>query len=695
MNRRLRFQQSERRSRRSHSQRPNRQNRHPLLQRPKERILRPLLQRPKIRILLPVNVTLLSLLSAHLLWQSAHPVVVQEDTAVRLLENPIIQTESGFYQDEVRVEISCPEGLTVHYTLDGSDPTEASPVYTEALTLTDPSASENVYASRTDITTRSAYAAPESPVDKAVILRAAAFDGKGNASGIVTETYLIDFDDKEGYENICILSLVTDPDNLFDEENGIYVLGTTYENALSQGLVNENSSWEELLSYTNYNRTGKSSEQEAQVQLFAADGSLTLNTLCGIRIRGNESRSFPQKSFTLFARSPYNTAAFAPVLFDSEIAYPDLIVNGSRTVRKVLFSSLAADRDIAVQAYTPCQVFLNGEYWGLYYLMEKYSSAYLAGRYDVNAEDTLIIKNTRYVQEGGDDNISYYRELRNELTTEDFSDTKAYHSLLTQMDMQSFLDWVCTNIYIANTDTEPLGNNVFTWRTFSTSGAGYNDGRWRWMLYDTDDTLAEGMDLTGREAWSVDSFVEGAGYGGYLEMDPLPQLLKNEDFRRQFALTFMDLANENFSPDRVNALVDELEDSCGEQADLSWNRWNTNPLYTDFSTDLEEIRDFFAHRYDAIVPCLKEHLALEGELAKVTLSVYDPEGGTIQLNTITPDLSEGTWSGSYYTDYAITLQAVPAEGRSFGHWVVNGEILTEESIEVTLTGDTRIRVYWK
>lgn len=59
------------------------------------------------------------------------------------------------------------------------------------------------------------------------------------------------------------------------------------------------------------------------------------------------------------------------------------------------------------------------------------------------------------------------------------------------MDMQSFIDWMCTNIYIANTDTKPLGGNVLTWQTLTPE----NDA---------------------------------------------------EDFRRQFVLTFLDMANESF-----------------------------------------------------------------------------------------------------------------------------------------------------
>ena len=53
--------------------------------------------------------------------------------------------------------------------------------------------------------------------------------------------------------------------------------------------------------------------------------------------------------------------------------------------------------------------------------------------------------------------LQNYRDLRDFLSQADFSDPENYAELLTRMDMQSFIDWMCTNIYIANTDTKPLG----------------------------------------------------------------------------------------------------------------------------------------------------------------------------------------------------------------------------------------------
>lgn len=401
--------------------------------------------------------------------------------AALVLEDPIFSQPGGFYEDTVSLQISSSSGTTVHYTLDGSDPTTDSPLYSGSLTLMDPSSHSDRYASRTDITEEdSGYLPPDSPVDKAVVLRAVAFDAAGNSSNITTATYFIDFDQKDGYENAAVLSLVTDPDNLFSSETGIYVRGALYDDAMEAGLIYNGLPWTYLTEYTNYYLEGAEAERPVYIQFFNASREETLAQDCGIRIRGNESRHFPQKSFSLYARSRYGSSSFSPVFFDTGISYPNLILNSGRQLKKIFFFSLVEDRDTAIQQYTPCQVFLNGEYWGMYYLMEKYSSEYLAGHYDVAPDNTLLVKDTRYVENGSPQDIARYKELRTFLAEQNLADPDVYQELLTKMDMQSFIDWMCTNIYIANTDTKPLGGNVLTWQTLTPENDAEGDGRFRW-----------------------------------------------------------------------------------------------------------------------------------------------------------------------------------------------------------------------
>jgi len=619
---------------------------------------------------------------------------LSNSTSSLLIEPPQFSVESGFYENMLQLELTAPEEFSIYYTLDGSEPSMDSFLYTEPLTLSDPSSRENVYAARDDIAAISTqYAVPKEPVDKAVIVRAAAFDKDGNHSHTVTATYFLGFEDKTGYEDSAVLSLVTDPGNLFDHNTGIYIRGKLYQDGLEQGRILPDFPWIELMDYTNYYMEGSSSERAAYLSFFDREHQLSFQQNCGIRIRGNESRSFPQKSFTLFARKRYGKETFSSVFSDSHLSYPDLILNNSKRLRKVFFLSLVEDRAFAVQKYTPCQVFLNGEYWGMYYLMEKYSAEYLEGYYEIPAEDSLLIKAGYEVQDGSPEDLSYFKDLQ-EYLEQDLSDPKLYEGLLEMMDMQSFIDWMCTNIYIGNTDTKPLGGNVFTWRTLHTGNAKYQDGKWRWMLYDVDDSFSVGIDTSVTPAYAIDSFAEHAGYApcGFLKDTPMPSLMKNADFRKQFVLTFMDMANENFRAERVVALLNEIAEQYTPWAEKSYERWNTNPLDIPFTKQVEEIRTYFTHRFDAIVPYLAKHFGLKGEVAPFSLWTDSAAGGTVTLNTLTPDLTKGAWEGKYYTDYPVTLTAAPRAGYTFSGWEISGGELvrgtaSDREIQVQLSGE--------
>ncbi len=589
------------------------------------------------------------------------------DSAAFPLEAPVFSAQSGFYKDSLTLSMSGPEDAAIYYTLDGSIPGKDSLLYTEPILLTDPSANRDRYASLQNVTAGTdPYEPPKQPVDKAVVVRAAAIDERGNYSNPSTATYFFGFEDREGYENAMILSLVTDPSLLFGEESGIYVTGEHYTEALEAGVISEKTDWITLMEYTSYFMRGPGTERPVCLEVFDKNHALAFSQECGIRIRGNESRSFPQKSFTLFARNRYGTGEFAPVFFDSGISYKSLILNGSARLSKVFVCSLVEDRFAMVQRYMPCQVFLNGEYWGMYYLMEKYSADMLEKRYGVEEEQTLLIKNAVEVQDGAEEDYARFEELVREAQG-NLSDPEIYEALAGQMDIQNYIDWVCTNIYVANTDALPLGRNVFSWQSLpSGEPSGYSDGRWRWILYDLDDSMGLQQEGAWPPVWKHDTLIN------HFEVSPTKDLLENARFRQQFVLTFLDMANENFSPRRVNALLDQALEDWGPMSRKQEERWNSNALQPSLEEQAEVIRGFFENRFDFAVPLLGEYLGLSGELCTLTLSQSSPEKGTIRLNTISPDLTEGVWEGRYFKDYPMTLSAEPAFGRRFAGWEITG-----------------------
>lgn len=107
----------------------------------------------------------------------------------------------------------------------------------------------------------------------------------------------------------------------------------------------------------------------------------------------------------------------------------------------------------------------------------------------------------------------------------------------------------------------------------------------------------------------------------------------------------MDMANVNFAVKNVKTAFEK------------WDR----------KLD-EDLQRFFEHRFNYIIPYMAEEFGLTGTLEKVKLKVNDVEGGKIQLNTTIPDISDGSWSGKYYTDYPVTVTAIPNDGYEFAGW---------------------------
>ena len=152
---------------------------------------------------------------------------------------PKFNLKSGFYNGEsiqLEINIEDPEAV-IYYTLDGSDPTVDSTVYTNFLLLKDKSLEENVYSKIINVTAERSYV-PKDKIKKANIVRAMAKLSNGTLTPIISGTYFVGLNRKELYGNVPIISIITDPKNLFDYEKGIYVMGKMYDEWIAEDPEN-------------------------------------------------------------------------------------------------------------------------------------------------------------------------------------------------------------------------------------------------------------------------------------------------------------------------------------------------------------------------------------------------------------------------------------------------------------------------
>lgn len=531
-------------------------------------------KRNSLRLML---VAVLAIGIALLTGGRTHPRTLYHTTA-QGSTNIHFSHDSGFYEEPFYLEIHVPSG-EIYYTLDGSEPDRNATRYTGPIYIGDASAQENVLSARTDISSWK-VTVPTEPVDKCTVLRVRYYDALGRSESC-TESYFVVFSQKEGYEGYPILSLVMDPEDLVDGETGIYIQGDSYDG----------DSWS-----GNYYGRGRDWERQAYFQYFSAQGELQTAASCGVRIKGNWSRRLPQKSLNLFARTEYGGLEEFKYDFWGTGYFPDVMTlhsGGNDTTGKMknrLITALCEDEPFATHRYVLCQVFLNGEYWGLYDLTEGYTAHYIARTYGVPEQSVVSMKAT-LLEEGNGEKL--VEDLNGFANFTDFSKPENYEACGEKMDMDSLIRYYAVMLYCARNTDWPVDNTQL-WRTI-TATEGYRDGKWRYMLYDMDSPGME-EEYTGHD--TVASAMERSTF--------FRSLMGNKTFRQQLGKAMLDLSETDFEPEHVRLVWEALRTQQESAMAAHYRRWySTTP--EAFYDETEEYLAFFENRPQVVRQLLKEY----------------------------------------------------------------------------------------
>lgn len=591
------------------------------------------------------------------------------------LEEPLFSAESGFYEESFLLTITAEENQTIYYTLDGREPDTQDMVYEGPILIEDASGRENLYAARTDLAPSGNYV-PEFKVDKATVVRAICYDEENHAcSPVVTKVYFVGYENREEYDGMAILALTADADALFDPESGIYGNGVAFEEYKNAGglqdgevvsqFTDENGIVRYRYTASNAFNKGKEWEREATVTFFDEGHSYCFSQNVGIRIAGESTRGAAQKSMSIYGREIYDDIAEFPYAFFEGTSYSTIkLRNGGSDHEKskimdAFLEQLCLERDVSVQRSSPCVVFLNGEYWGIYNIRERYQEEYLREHYGVAAENAWIVDCGQSAA-GSDAAQSAYDGAVDFVAGCDMTDEALYRTAESLWDFQSLLDFYCINLYVDNIDVS-FSRNIALWRAGQQTDSEYGDGRWRFMLLDMDGAL---------NSWDSNTFQTSMWWDEQADLMDEPViagLLKNPEFKKRFCLTFMDIANTVFSYDRVHESLMEWMALYETQAVKSHQRFISDEIdETVYEEYIMEMDDFFKNRFSFITECLKSELGLDGSLVPVTVGIDGADGGYVRVNTA--EISGEQWTGMYYTDYPVTLEAVAADGYRFAGW---------------------------
>ena len=510
--------------------------------------------------------------------------------------------ESGFYDEPFYLSMECDEG-EIYYTLDSSDPDENSILYTGPIYIQDASQNPNVYSIRKDVTadflkkTETGksyyyrYDVPKKPIDKATIIKAICIDGNKEKSDIKCATYFVGFDQKKGYNGMNIISITTDPKNLFDYESGIYVLGQKLEEYSNR----KNLSADMFRIFTwkgNYHQKGMNWEREAIVSFWDPDRNLTFSGNLGIRIQGGLGRALIPKSLNLFARKEYGTSQISGDVINDNYDYISLNLNsGSNCMSTKLNDFLVSQTNGVyksdIRTYTFYVLFLDGEYWGVYWLTSKYESQYFENNYRIKGDNIILVKDDE-IEIGNDEDYNLFINMVEYITENDISSPDIYRTVQDMIDIESCIDYYAIEIYIANTDWP--NHNYSCWRSRKTDKTPYSDCKWRWVLFDLNKTMLEEnaeADMIKRTE-EIDKLFYG--------------LMQNQEFRQALYAKLVELANGSFNPCWTDEFIEEYKIKMTDIMQKEYERFygDDKPI-SDFLTDCDSIKSFFQRRYQYII----------------------------------------------------------------------------------------------
>lgn len=489
--------------------------------------------------------------------------------------SPAFSTVPGVYDASQSVSLSAGEGETIHYTLDCSDPTENSPVYSSPVA-----------------------------VDKNTVIRAVALkDGyiTGRAS---TGTFLLKSDGAE--HALPLAFLVTDPKNLWDGQTGIYAYGDRFDT--------ETTNYTDMLVSSNFYE-GKDSEADqaawtrpGSFAICGEDGRQVFAQDIDMRIQGSYGRGRAQKGFNIIARDERGKDRMEYSFFDNRpyTEYKSLTLRAGAQdqnyskIRDELVTGLleGTDTHVLVQAYKPYVVYLNGEYWGVYFLKEKRSRFFVAQHEGIeNSMDMDLVKSATRVSHGTADD---WKVLMEYVKGHDLSQKDAYDKVAAEMDMDSFIDYMIAEIWSANTDTW----NVQYYKL--------PDGKWRFIYYDF--------------CWSMrDPAHQTLAYRRE-NTKPLSDLfnalLKNSGFKDAFVKRFAYMLKNVYNAERVNARIDELYAIVEPEIERERQKFNGETFmgvkqlaecvgdYARFQSEIERLHKFANGRTDSIKAQLQSELSL-------------------------------------------------------------------------------------
>ena len=448
--------------------------------------------------------------------------------------------ESGFYDSEFELTLTCNDNdALILYTLDGSEPSVGSKVYTKPLKITDRENDENQYVSSLCVPFEAgiytSYASGK--VNKSNVIRARVYKDGKLSEKIWTKNYFIDKD-----YNLPVISISVSPYKMFDDADGIYMPGKMY-------FFSQRMNLSDHYAYGNYSLK---ESLKSNITIFDEKGTLIFESNAKLRLAGNSG-----KQTSILKNLRFNNVnKDLPDLYETLGAgyeSSELSIKGTggwptymHLYQNAYINNAIYDMEIGAQKNIMSVVFMDGEFWGLYSISEQKNEEYFNEHYSVDATDLVAIDNGE-LKYGNSNDYSEYIELYEEFEKRDFTNATDYEWAKSQIDMDNYMEYMISMMYFDNLDWPD--NNVILWKSTKENGEGYNDGRWRFFIYDLDHTF---------EDYNVNSFERIMNFDTenddkyiLIPVIVLTKLWNNNEFKQDFVNKMKELFENELSEEKL------------------------------------------------------------------------------------------------------------------------------------------------
>ena len=488
-------------------------------------------------------------------------------------EKPAFSIEPGLYYSTTYVEISVPEGTQVYYTTDGSTPTlQSTPYNGERLEL-----------------------------NFSTVLRARAISASGlHDSDVLTGSFFIN-----AFHTLPVVSLVIEPDNLWNSETGMLVFGANGLKEAPGKLPFKN---------TVYRAVKNSGRKDAcNVEIYDTDGTQLLNQGGGVSLMGDYSLDMPQKSFKFRAKSMYGAKTFEAALFPDRpyTEYKSFVLRNSGndcmwTRLQDGFESRLLDAyeawqqsadctldeslksTVIHQAWRPAAVYLNGTYWGHMNMRERVDRFYVAQHEGLTlkeADQMTILEASGKAKYGS--NKEYKAMIKKIKAGDPAKNEEDLQYILDNVDVTNLFTYMALEMFVGNSD---IGNT----RYYRLKTAG---GKWRWLWYDAD------YGLYTAKFDSPKSYTKEKGMGQMnIDNTLFRKLLSVPEYKDMYLTIFGDVFRF-FTTDKMLEVLEPLVELITPEMQLHWDRWgeeNDTWVLSEVPTTVDGAYRYWEKRVDRL-----------------------------------------------------------------------------------------------